>query len=309
MLPCYRVGLMFLVLALVCLPRHALAASSHPPLRVNPPASARPATSGPARYVDPSKGDDRAAGTLEQPWRSVGHALTEIVAGETLYLRQGTYYETLHVAVRGTADKPITIRSFPGEQATISGNFAEFVDAPATAWEPVVDGAPGEFRSTRRYPNIRDVVGSFGDSHIGLQTYYHQIDLAAQGETFVWPEGKKNTEADIAPIYLGPGLWRDPHTARIHARLAHTHLPAPIANYQGETDPRKLPLIVAPFESVPVYLNGAQHLVLQDLIIQGAGYTALVLDHTSHVTLDNLTIWCGAYGLRAGSTKIGRAHV
>ena len=37
----------------------------------------------------------------------------------------------------------------------------------------------------------------------------------------------------------GPGVWYDKDSGRIHARLAHTHLPAPIPNYRGETDPRR----------------------------------------------------------------------
>lgn len=34
----------------------------------------------------------------------------------------------------------------------------------------------------RRFPNIRQVIGSFGDARIGLQTYYHADDLRAKNE-------------------------------------------------------------------------------------------------------------------------------
>ena len=44
----------------------------------------------------------------------------------------------------------------------------------------------------------------------------------------------------------GPGVWYDMKTGRIHARLGHTNL-AHLGdqNYRGETDPRKLPLVIA----------------------------------------------------------------
>src|SRR5439155_1687081 len=103
-------------------------------------------------------------------------------AGETLVLRGGVYYETIRCSLSGTPDKPITIRSHPGERAIIDGGFREFFDSPATAWVPSEGGAPGEFRSARPYRNITGVSSMFGDSAIGLHTYWLLSDLRAANE-------------------------------------------------------------------------------------------------------------------------------
>lgn len=253
-------------------------------------------------YVDGTRGDDTASGSQDRPWRSAQTAVTRLKAGDTLVLRAGVYYERLYVALAGTEHKPITIRSAPGERVVIDGSLAEFFTQPATTWEPDPAGVKDEYRTVRAYPNLRTVVAQFGDSMIGLQTYYHHQDLAAKSELVDWADWDKTRESDMRPIYLGPGLWYDSQSSRLHARFSHTHLPE-IANYQGETDPRKLPLVVAPFNSVPLHVDGGEHLVFQDLEIRGGGYTTVVLDHATHCTFRNVTIWCGTYGIRASRTQ------
>src|SRR5262245_11692533 len=104
---------------------------SHPPMRPLPAASARPLTQGPAYFVDAVKGNDRQEGTEQKPWKTVGHAVKRLKPGDTLVLRGGTYYESVTVAVVGTAEKPITIRAYPGEPAILDAGLREFHDDPA----------------------------------------------------------------------------------------------------------------------------------------------------------------------------------
>jgi hypothetical protein len=260
--------------------------------------SQRAKTEGPAKYVDAAQGRNNNPGTEAAPWQSIRHALTQLQPDDTLYLRSGVFYENVTVSLAGRVDAPITIRSYPGEQAIIDGGLREFFEVPADAWEPFANGAAGEFQSKRPFPNVRNAIGAFGDSMIGLQTYYHAIDLRATNELVEANEAK----TDIQPLWCGPGLWYDPQTGHIHVRLQHTHLPG-IANYAGETDPRKLPLVIAPFRSVPLHLDEAQHVRFQDLVIRGGGYDTVVLNQASDIEFDNVTVWCGTYGLRATGTR------
>ena len=165
------------------------------------PNSSRPLPPGPAYFVDADNGADDGTGEEGRPWATINHALTQLEPGDTLCLREGHYFENVYCAVAGTEKKPITIRAYPDERVVIDGGMRIFQDAPAAAWQPAADGADGEYVSTEAFKNIRDVIGLFGDSNIGLQTYWHADDLRAANEMWIVD---KETKA-IDPVYCGPG--------------------------------------------------------------------------------------------------------
>lgn len=81
------------------------------------PKSAAAATS---YYVSPS-GSDSAPGTLAAPFATVQKCAEEAVAGDTCYLREGTYRETVAPGSSGTSSAPITLAAYEDEEVTISG--------------------------------------------------------------------------------------------------------------------------------------------------------------------------------------------
>jgi len=184
----------------------------------------------------------------------------------------------------------------------IDGGFREFQEDPESAWQPV-PGSPGEFMSARVYKNIRDIVGRFGDSLVGLQTYWYRVDLQAENELWIPDEALM-----VKPVYCGPGLWYNKNSGHIHCRLAHTKLQLPdkaghqIIRYQGETDPRKLPLIIAPFQSRPLFVDQAMHVRFQDLVFRGGGYVTVELLFGIDIEFDNCIIYAGTYGIWAKNT-------
>jgi hypothetical protein len=265
-------------------------------MRSLPIPSNRPLTAGPAYFVGP-QGSDRAEGTQANPWRTLEFAVRQLKPGDTLYLRGGTYYETVSVALSGTPEQPITIRSYPGEPAIVDGGHREFFENPAMAWEPVADGAPGEYRSTKTY-SAGGGFGNFGDSMVPLHRYIDFYDLRSTNELYR-PEGG-NRKTDPVGIYTGPGLRRDPETGRIHVRLSHTWLEGLGASaYRGETDPRKLPLVVAGHDYA-LAVEGARHVRFQDLVFRGASRSAvLVTRHAEDITQDAADVvfdGCTLYG-------------
>lgn len=267
----------------------------------------RPLEKGPAFYVDPLKGDDARDGAAAQPWKTINHALRQLNPGDTLILRGGTYFENVYCAAAGTADKPITIRSFPGERAIIDGGMPVY-QTNAAAWEPFAGGGEGEYVSTQTYRNIRDVVGLFADSNIGLQTYW-DLESFRASDVFGDPRYLEHTGGGEALTgYCGPGLWYDKTTGLIHIRLAHTHLP-PLdtyqydnVNYTGETDPRKLPLVIAPFNSVPLYVDQAMHVRFQDIVVRGGAYKTVNLNFGVNIEFDRCSFYGGTYVVWAKST-------
>ncbi|MBW3540337.1 MAG: hypothetical protein KY476_08710 [Planctomycetes bacterium] len=252
---------------------------SHSPMRPLPVASNRPMEAGPSFFVDPVRGDDRNEGTEQRPWKTINHALARrqvgpLGQGDTVYLRGGTYYETVGVTVRGTPEKPITIRSYPGELAIIDAGLREFHEDPSNAWEPVPGGAEGEFRSTKSF-DYGGGFGNFGDSMVPLHRYLTFHDLRSTNE--LMRPGLSNRADDPTGMYSGPGVRRDVQTGHIHIRLAHTRLAGlDDRAYRGETDPRKLPLVISGHDYA-LRIAGARHVRFQDLVIRGAERSAVLI--------------------------------
>ncbi len=311
-------------------PRTATAAAppsfrSHPPTRPLPAAADQPLTGGPKLFVDVARGDDANAGTVQAPWKTLAHALRRLKPGDTLYLRGGTYYEKVFLSRSGTAEAPITVASYPGELAVLDGGLREFLETPAAAWEPFRGGAEGEFVSTRAYRDADDrkvphqflpgsweplwgiederpiALGHFADSMVPLHGYRTAADLRATNE--LW-RGKK--EADDPGIYCGPGLWFNRETGRIHVRLAHHRL-AGLGDraYRGETDPRKLPLVVAAgFGDDVLRVSGVRHVRLRGLVLRGATGSPMIHVYGSEdVELDRLTVFGGFPALLVNASK------
>jgi hypothetical protein len=74
-------------------------------------------------YISPSGSDSTGDGSINRPWFSLNKAWTAISAGDTIYMRGGTYRyserQTLS-GVSGTADKPINVFAYPGEKPIIT---------------------------------------------------------------------------------------------------------------------------------------------------------------------------------------------
>ena len=286
---------------------------SHPPVRPLPTASDRPLAAGPSYFVDATRGDDVHAGSAANPWKTVQHAAARLKAGDTLYLRGGTYFEHVTITCSGTPESPITIRSYPGELVQINGGIREFVQSPEAAWEPCPEGVEGEFRSREAFPDLGGpeegchVLGNFGDSLLPLMGYRFLVDL--RDPSMEWDvEGKVD---GAEGVYCGPGVYYANETGRIHVRLAHTNLRAlGDENYRGETDPRRVPLMIAGSNAGPVLtLRGARHLRFQDLVVCGARTATIDVSECRDLSFEDLNVYGGsaAFGVK-GTTGLRIYH-
>ncbi|HSI33396.1 MAG TPA: hypothetical protein VK986_07370, partial [Tepidisphaeraceae bacterium] len=314
-------ALFLVVSTLPCL----AAPRSHPAMRPPPVVSNAALAPGPKFFIDPARGDDAADGSLANPWKTLAAALPKLNPGDTLYLRAGIYYEHASLSRSGTPEAPITIAAHPGELPIIDGGLREFADDPANAWQPVTDGAPGEYRSTRTYPAALDrkipnqfipaswepllglederplALGFFADSMVPLHGYRTVTDLRSTNEFWRGKNGKSGEG-----LYCGPGLWLDRRTARIHVRLGHHALAGLGDNgYRGETDPRKLPLIIAAgFGDDVLRINGVRHVRLHGIALRGSTGSPLIHVYGAQdVTLDHLTVYGGFPALLVNATK------
>jgi hypothetical protein len=83
-------------------------------------------------------GNDANTGTEDQPWQTIKYALTQATAGQTIWVRGGTYSANLHQGGStawnsGTSfSNAITIRAFPGESVSITAQLGyDYTTDPA----------------------------------------------------------------------------------------------------------------------------------------------------------------------------------
>ncbi len=69
-------------------------------------------------YVSPL-GIDTDPGSLTSPFQTIARAVTAAQPGDTVYLRQGVYRETVVPIRSGSAGSPIVFSGYPGEQAVL----------------------------------------------------------------------------------------------------------------------------------------------------------------------------------------------
>jgi hypothetical protein len=81
------------------------------------------AVTGPVYYVDGAQGNDQNNGqTLATAWKTIQKSFDAAVAGSTVMIKGGTYYEQLMVKVSGTAGNPVTFTNYNNEQVIIDGS-------------------------------------------------------------------------------------------------------------------------------------------------------------------------------------------
>ncbi|MFZ3382749.1 MAG: right-handed parallel beta-helix repeat-containing protein [Candidatus Methanoperedens sp.] len=72
-------------------------------------------------YYVAINGNDNNPGTESQPWRTISKAANTLVAGETVYVKEGTYSEKISIQNSGLPGIYNTFAAYPGDNVTIDG--------------------------------------------------------------------------------------------------------------------------------------------------------------------------------------------
>ncbi len=109
-------------------------------------------------YVDGDNPDahDLNPGTEALPWKTISKATPLLQPGDTLFIKGGTYRETVILTRSGTAAQPITIQAYPGHEGKAILNAA----APVTNWQKCT--GPADCSGNPQWSHIYyvDVAGS-----------------------------------------------------------------------------------------------------------------------------------------------------
>ncbi len=75
-------------------------------------------------YVDNAHPDasDSNAGTESKPWKTIQRGADIAVGGDTVYVKDGVYYEAVKMRRSGSSGKYITFRNYPGDNPAVDGS-------------------------------------------------------------------------------------------------------------------------------------------------------------------------------------------
>ncbi len=85
------------------------------------PVSTQPVIAAGNTYYVSTSGNDNNPGTKSQPFRTIQKGANTVQAGDTVFVREGTYNEVVTITVSGTSNNYITIEGYPGETVVIDG--------------------------------------------------------------------------------------------------------------------------------------------------------------------------------------------
>jgi hypothetical protein len=90
-----------------------------------------PAAHATEYYVATTGNNTTGDGTISNPWKTITKGQSMLAPGDTLFVRGGTYYESVTLTKQGTAGNPITIKAYPGETPFMDGTI------PINGWVKV----------------------------------------------------------------------------------------------------------------------------------------------------------------------------
>lgn len=72
-------------------------------------------------YVDAANGHDDSSGIESQPWKTIQKAAKTLVAGDTVYIKAGTYKERVTVQISGIGNSYIVFSNYQNDLVTVDG--------------------------------------------------------------------------------------------------------------------------------------------------------------------------------------------
>ena len=227
--------------------------------------------------------------TEDKSWATLQYAVSQLKAGDLLYIRGGSYYEShVNITAKGSASKPIMIKAYPGEKPILDGRKPEFLKVPNRRWE-IVDTQKNIYRSTATYDNGWNAYGFLEESG----NFYHLVTYksyeALSSDTELWTTDGKT--------YVGPGVYWNKEEKRVYVRLLRPSQEAVNQTFDipKKLDPREIKLHIG-FKERGLIFNNAEYVTVNGLDIYAYEETARVFTG-NHINFKNMELLVGQYGI------------
>ncbi|HUU91209.1 MAG TPA: right-handed parallel beta-helix repeat-containing protein, partial [Phycisphaerae bacterium] len=214
-----------------------------------------PSGSGKTYYVSPD-GDDANPGTREKPFKTIQHAVDIVEPGDSIYLKDGTYRESVTIRKSGRPDAYILLRPDPEDTAppmhisTTDGyGFLKHLRARAHMAGWVQAAGPWEELGNHLYALAeKRRVGT-----VTMTLPYPKGEYRPVG-TRIYHHGSLD-DLKKATVPLLPGWWQDEKAGRLYVRM------------DGDAVPKYPTACTVRLGVLPVGLefNGASHWIVEGL--------------------------------------------
>lgn len=169
-------------------------------------------------FVSPAGDDSAGNGSLASPWKTIQKAAGIATSGDTIYVREGTYRETVTPAHDGASGSPIVFRPYQDETVVISGCdvLTGWTETGDGVWEAPMNWSLAEYRNQlfvndapmtkARWPNVSDDDPLTPEGAVFDRTSSNMAQAKAAGG---FPAGWTATALDGAAIWvMADKKWR-----------------------------------------------------------------------------------------------------
>jgi hypothetical protein len=282
-------------------------------------ASRPPLASAEEYFVGPDGDDSVLTNTRRTPFATVQRGVDALGTGDVLTILAGSYAGRVKVRDKHT----ILIRGDPthGGRPTLDGSLLRYRVPGRTRWTRILPSTGvEEYQSVATFPDDPVNRGAFVDGrpYTRLITYSRHEDLVARNELFgpifspddprpgppqTTAQGKLLSPPRRVPwVYMGPGLWWDSDTGRVHIRLSATHNHVPgLRDYTGQTDPRRVRLAISARATTTLAVSGSDHVRFEHLRIAHGGENTIRLASVGDVSFDHVEVRASSIGVRTSA--------
>ncbi len=190
--------------------------------------TAQPMT--PREYFVSPTGSDDASGTRETPFFSINKALGAAKAGDTVSVHGGIYSEVIRFRSGGDKEKPLTLRSVPGEKVWLDGRrFISNAILLDNKSHIIIDGF--YFREINHFGNSAGIIVN-GGSHVTIRRCFYDGRSLGGTPEFIRANSTRNLTVEncvIMRAFHGAEFMRCPqltirHTVWYLNQISHFYI-------------------------------------------------------------------------------------
>lgn len=257
-------------------------------------------------YYVAVNGSDSNNGSINSPWKTFEISITKLSAGDTLFFREGIFYEDeIDFQLSGTAVNPIVIMAYANESVEITGGIPDFRDISAHHWT-LADASINFYKSLQAYGPQDYMNAWLLDDDLHLITYGETTDYDSWNNLISTDYGPLN---NFNPIFVGPGITQH-NDGHLYVRLENN--PNDLINYNNnpinpipaDLDPNHHRISVF-FTETLISVSSSEYITFRNITFSHAKNLFDLKSQTNNIEFDSCRFDYGRYAIvgRSGGAE------